>query len=70
MEMRRHASHRWWLSLYWLLSGYGMRMGRAAAWFVLITAVTSGALMWSTTSHAARRPSVPRPSAPTTAIRP
>lgn len=64
MEMRRQATRRWWLSLYWLACGYGMRMWRAAAWTVLLVAVTAGALLWTSTSHAARRTTTPRP--PTT----
>lgn len=68
MEMRRQASRRWWLSLYWLVCGYGMRMGRAAAWSVLLVALTAGAMLWTTTSHASRRPSH-RPPPPPTAPR-
>jgi uncharacterized protein YjbI with pentapeptide repeats len=52
MEMRRQAGSRW-LSLYWLLCGYGMRMGRAAAWAALLVAITAGAMLWTSTSHAA-----------------
>lgn len=60
MEMRRKASRRWWLSLYWLLAGYGLRLSRAAGWFVLLVAVTLGSVMWSSASHAShRRPSHP-----------
>lgn len=62
MEMRRKASRHWWLSLSWLLWGYGMRMGRAAAWVALIAAITGGALLWTSTSHAAPRASHPRPA--------
>ncbi|MEU6999007.1 pentapeptide repeat-containing protein [Nonomuraea sp. NPDC046570] len=68
MEMRRHASRRWWLSLYWLVSGYGLRMGRTAAWVVLLAAVTSGALLWNSTSHASRRVSHPRPATPSPVV--
>ncbi|WP_327085208.1 pentapeptide repeat-containing protein [Nonomuraea sp. NBC_01738] len=64
MEMRRKASRRWWLSLYWLLCGYGMRMGRAAAWFALLLAITMGAVLWTSASHAARRSTTPRPASP------
>ncbi|MEU0569325.1 pentapeptide repeat-containing protein [Nonomuraea sp. NPDC005983] len=62
MEMRRQASHRWWLSAYWLLCGYGMRMGRAAAWFALLAALTAGAVFWTSTSHAEGRASIPNPA--------
>lgn len=54
MEMRRQAGRRWLLSLSWLLWGYGMRMGRAAAWLALLMALTVGALFWTSTSHAER----------------
>ncbi|WP_431900111.1 pentapeptide repeat-containing protein [Nonomuraea sp. bgisy101] len=64
MEMRRAAGRRWWLSLYWLLCGYGLRTGRAVAWGVLLVAVTAGAVLWTSTSHAARRASTPRPAVP------
>lgn len=64
MEMRRKATRRWWLSLYWLLCGYGMRMGRAAAWFALLMAITMGAVFWTSASHAARRATPPRPPGP------
>ncbi|WP_160150677.1 pentapeptide repeat-containing protein [Nonomuraea solani] len=52
MQMRRQAGHRWWLSLSWLLCGYGMRMGRAAGWFALLAAIVTAAVLWSTASHA------------------
>ncbi|MFC5832241.1 pentapeptide repeat-containing protein [Nonomuraea insulae] len=52
MEMRRQAGHGWWLSVSWLLCGYGMRMGRAALWFALVAALTAAATFWSTASHA------------------
>ncbi|MGW4797473.1 pentapeptide repeat-containing protein [Nonomuraea sp. MG754425] len=62
MEMRRQAGHGWWLSVSWLLCGYGMRMGRAAAWFVLVTAITTAAVAWSSASHAGDRPDTVRPA--------
>ncbi|TYB53223.1 hypothetical protein FXF51_50010 [Nonomuraea sp. PA05] len=55
MEMRRQAGHGWWLSVSWLLCGYGMRMGRAAAWFALLMALMAAAVAWSSTSHAGIR---------------
>jgi hypothetical protein len=55
MEMRRQAGHRWWLSVSWLLCGYGMRMGRAAGWFALLAAITAAAVLWTSTSHAERQ---------------
>ncbi|MFC7587128.1 hypothetical protein ACFQYP_27955 [Nonomuraea antimicrobica] len=61
MEMRRQAGHGWWLSVSWLLFGYGMRMSRAAAWFTLLAALTAAAVLWSSTSHAT---SAPAPSPP------
>ncbi|MEV4571354.1 pentapeptide repeat-containing protein [Nonomuraea sp. NPDC049419] len=54
MEMRRQAGHGWWLSVSWLLCGYGMRLGRAALWLALVAALTAAALLWSTASHAGR----------------
>ncbi|MGV9307515.1 MULTISPECIES: pentapeptide repeat-containing protein [unclassified Nonomuraea] len=68
MEMRRHANRRWWLSMYWLLCGYGLRTGRAVAWSALLLAVTAGAVLWSSTSHAARRASTPRPAVPAPSV--
>ncbi|MEV7006910.1 pentapeptide repeat-containing protein [Streptosporangium sp. NPDC051022] len=68
MEMRRatsRSSGRWLLSLHWILSGYGLRMGRVLGWFVLLAAITAGSLLMGSTSHAARRSTAPRPpSAP------
>ncbi|GGS92992.1 hypothetical protein GCM10010176_041090 [Nonomuraea spiralis] len=55
MEMRRQAGEHWWLSLSWLLWGYGMRLGRAVAWFTLLAALTVAAVLWSSASHAARQ---------------
>ncbi|MFD9950264.1 pentapeptide repeat-containing protein [Nonomuraea sp. NPDC059023] len=57
MEMRRKAgaSRRWWLALSWLLCGYGLRMGRAALWLVILMAITAG-VFWTSTSQATRRP--------------
>lgn len=52
MEMRRQAGHGWWLSVSWLLCGYGMRMGRAVAWCTLVAAITAAAVLWGTASHA------------------
>ncbi|AQZ64515.1 unnamed protein product [[Actinomadura] parvosata subsp. kistnae] len=63
MEMRRQAGHGWWLSVSWLLCGYGMRMGRAAAWFALVMALMAAAVAWNSTPHAAQRPDlVPGPA--------
>ncbi|MFE3455343.1 pentapeptide repeat-containing protein [Nonomuraea sp. NPDC059194] len=64
MEMRRAATRRWWLSLYWLLCGYGLRTGRAVAWGVLLVALTAGAVLWAGASHAGRRATTPRPAVP------
>ncbi|MFF5206024.1 pentapeptide repeat-containing protein [Streptosporangium sp. NPDC000396] len=67
MEMRRitsRSSGRWLLSLYWILSGYGLRMSRAMGWFVLVAAITAGSFLASSVSHAARRPIGPRAPAP------
>ncbi|MDF5757577.1 pentapeptide repeat-containing protein [Spongiactinospora sp. TRM90649] len=50
MEMRRHARSgpgRWLLWAYWLISGYGLRYGRAACWFALAALIVLGGLMWS-----------------------
>ncbi|MGW0804539.1 pentapeptide repeat-containing protein [Nonomuraea sp. NPDC002799] len=67
MEMRRRAGHRWWLSLSWLLCGYGARLGRATTWFTVLVAVSVAAVVWTATatSHADRHP---RPHSP--ALRP
>ncbi|MFC4120248.1 pentapeptide repeat-containing protein [Nonomuraea zeae] len=62
MEMRRQAGHRWWLSVSWLLCGYGMRMGRAAGWFALVAALTAAAVLWSSASHAERQAEPPGPA--------
>ncbi|MEV0383975.1 pentapeptide repeat-containing protein [Nonomuraea sp. NPDC050643] len=62
MEMRRQAGHRWWLSLSWLLCGYGMRMGRAAGWFALLAAIAAAAIVWSTASHATPTTEPPNPA--------
>ncbi|NRQ39836.1 pentapeptide repeat-containing protein [Nonomuraea sp. NN258] len=62
MEMRRQAGRGWWLSLSWLLCGYGMRMGRAAAWFALLAAIAAAAMFWTSSSHAAPRHPPPHPS--------
>ncbi|MFG1706119.1 pentapeptide repeat-containing protein [Nonomuraea sp. M3C6] len=62
MEMRRQAGHRWWLSVSWLLCGYGMRMGRAAAWFALLAALTAAAVFWGSASHADRQAESPSPA--------
>ncbi|NUS01751.1 MAG: hypothetical protein HOV97_04210 [Nonomuraea sp.] len=63
MEMRRRAGRHWWSSVSWLLWGYGMRLGRAAAWFTLLAALTAAAVLWGSTSHAARQPDPPNPAA-------
>ncbi|WP_176993390.1 pentapeptide repeat-containing protein [Nonomuraea jiangxiensis] len=62
MEMRRQAGHRWWLSVSWLLCGYGMRMGRAAAWVALLAALTAAAVFWGSASHADRQAEPPNPA--------
>ncbi|MEV4168287.1 pentapeptide repeat-containing protein [Nonomuraea sp. NPDC049709] len=62
MEMRRQAGHGWWLSVSWLLCGYGMRMGRAAAWFALLAAITAAVVLWGSASHATSRPAPPNPT--------
>jgi uncharacterized protein YjbI with pentapeptide repeats len=72
MEMRRlsapRRAGRMLLGAYWLLSGYGFRMGRAVAWFALVAAVATAALVWSAApQHTARRPPVPGTSVPVTA---
>lgn len=54
-EMRRRAGRGWWLSTSWLICGYGVRLGRAAALFTLLAALTMAAVLWSSTSHAARQ---------------
>ncbi|PRX62149.1 uncharacterized protein YjbI with pentapeptide repeats [Nonomuraea fuscirosea] len=65
MEMRRQAGHGWWLSVSWLVCGYGMRMGRAAAWCALVAAITAAAVLWSTASHATGHTGAPAlPSVP------
>ncbi|MEQ4718479.1 pentapeptide repeat-containing protein [Nonomuraea sp. B19D2] len=61
MEMRRHAGHRWWLSVSWLLCGYGLRMGRAAGWFAVLLAVTAAAVLWTSASHADHQAELPYP---------
>ncbi|MCG5218157.1 pentapeptide repeat-containing protein [Streptosporangium sp. KLBMP 9127] len=66
MEMRRINSRsfrRWLLSLYWILSGYGLRTGRMLCWFVLIAAIACASLLLTSASHAGRR-------APVTTIHP
>ncbi|MEU0519514.1 pentapeptide repeat-containing protein [Streptosporangium sp. NPDC006007] len=76
MEMRRvtsRSSGRWLLSLHWILSGYGLRMGRAVGWFTLvaaIAAIAAGGLLMGSASHAARRPAPPRASSPPTQFLP
>ncbi|MZE80062.1 pentapeptide repeat-containing protein [Streptomyces xinghaiensis] len=50
MEMRRHAAKRFrgeraLLTLYWALSGYGLRVGRALAWLLGAMTVTLLALL-------------------------
>ncbi|WP_433442610.1 pentapeptide repeat-containing protein [Nonomuraea sp. CA-141351] len=63
MEMRRQAGHRWWLSVSWLMCGYGLRMGRAAGWFAALLALTAAAVLWGSASHADRQAEPPRPAA-------
>ncbi|WP_433256306.1 pentapeptide repeat-containing protein [Streptosporangium sp. CA-135522] len=73
MEMRRvtsRSSGRWLLSLYWVLCGYGLRMGRALGWFALVAAITAGSLLVSSASHAARRPAGPRVPSPSIHLSP
>jgi uncharacterized protein YjbI with pentapeptide repeats len=62
MEMRRQAGHGWWLSVSWLLCGYGMRMGRAAVWIALVMALMAAAVAWSSASHAGHRPGTVGPA--------
>ncbi|MFD0477397.1 pentapeptide repeat-containing protein [Nonomuraea thailandensis] len=62
MEMRRQAGHGWWLSVSWLLCGYGMRMGRAAVWLALVMALMAAAVAWSSASHAGHRPGTVGPA--------
>ncbi|GLW06649.1 hypothetical protein Misp01_17790 [Microtetraspora sp. NBRC 13810] len=72
MEVRRTTSRstgRWLLSAYWLICGYGLRMGRAACWFVLVTLVAAGSVLSTSASHAARRPAPP-PVYPAPAVPP
>ncbi|MEU6664205.1 hypothetical protein [Streptomyces sp. NPDC046821] len=50
MEMRRHAddipwSERALLTMYWLLSGYGLRAARALGWLIVAMATTIVLLM-------------------------
>ncbi|GAA3191894.1 pentapeptide repeat-containing protein [Nonomuraea roseoviolacea] len=52
-EMRRLAGHRWWGSASWPLVTAGVRVGRAAGWLVLMTAIAAGAMLLSTAQHAA-----------------
>jgi uncharacterized protein YjbI with pentapeptide repeats len=62
MEMRRITSgpgRRSLLSLYWILSGYGLRMGRVLGWFMLIAALTGASLLMAASSQAARRTPIP-----------
>ncbi|GAA3068899.1 pentapeptide repeat-containing protein [Streptosporangium carneum] len=73
MEMRRAtsgASARWLLSLHWILSGYGLRMGRVLGWFALLAAITVGSILMSSASHAARRSTAPRPPLPSVHLSP
>lgn len=56
MEMRRRAGHRWWLSVSWLLFGYGMRMGRSAAWLAVLAAIAAAAVLWTSTGHGTAMP--------------
>ncbi|MFE5030280.1 pentapeptide repeat-containing protein [Streptomyces sp. NPDC056683] len=51
MEMRRHDDGRPWaertlLSIYWALSGYGLRASRALLWLLFSMALTVVLLMW------------------------
>ncbi|MGW8986593.1 hypothetical protein ACWGQ9_28555 [Streptomyces parvus] len=50
MEMRRHAddiprAERWLLTLYWAVSGYGLRASRALTWLGAAMLLTIGLLM-------------------------
>ncbi|GAA4568920.1 pentapeptide repeat-containing protein [Planotetraspora kaengkrachanensis] len=51
MEMRRLSSRRVrarvLLSLYWLASGYGLRVGRALGWLTLVAALAAGTVWWA-----------------------
>ncbi|MEW9556040.1 pentapeptide repeat-containing protein [Nonomuraea sp. NPDC050783] len=53
MEMRRRAGHHWWLSVSWLLFGYGLRLGRAVGWFAVLAVIAAAAALWTSTGHAA-----------------
>ncbi|MFJ8718587.1 pentapeptide repeat-containing protein [Streptomyces violaceus] len=58
MEMRRNdpsrpRSERLLLSLYWLVSGYGLRAGRALAWLaVSMTTTLTALILWGIPSQA------------------
>ncbi|MFI6785800.1 pentapeptide repeat-containing protein [Nonomuraea sp. NPDC050383] len=62
-EMRRLAGHRWWEAASWPLVAAGARMGRAAGWIVLLTAIAAGAMLLSTAQHAAHSSPHQPPSA-------
>ncbi|MFI7532631.1 pentapeptide repeat-containing protein [Streptosporangium sp. NPDC049376] len=73
MEMRRatsRSSGRWLLSLHWIISGYGLRMGRVVGWFALLAAITVGSLLMGSASHSARRASAPRTPHPSIQLSP
>ncbi|MEV8634499.1 pentapeptide repeat-containing protein [Streptosporangium sp. NPDC051023] len=73
MEMRRatsRSSGRWLLSLHWILSGYGLRMGRVLGWFALLAAIMAGSILMSSASHAARRATAPRAPLPSIQLSP
>ncbi|RBQ21485.1 hypothetical protein DP939_01890 [Spongiactinospora rosea] len=59
MEMRRLARTgpgRWLLCAYWLISGYGLRLGRAAGWVALAVLITAAGMLWSAAGTMAHRP--------------
>lgn len=67
MEMRRlsapRRAGRMLLGAYWLLSGYGYKMGRTLVWFALAAVVTAATLLWSATpNQPTRRPAPPHPT--------
>lgn len=57
MEMRRHADDIPWaerslLTVYWALSGYGLRASRALAWLgVFMTATVLVMMLWGLPQH-------------------
>mgnify|MGYP005989499629 FL=1 len=66
MEMRRRSPDRWWsaervlLTLYWLISGYGLRAWRAIAWLAVVIGIAG----WCFTNSDWVRPSLPASATP------